>query len=68
MEDYHLREFNLEESKDIAAALSDTQTSVDLDNAKLDSVDDLVIQMLNDIDSEHIDNHILIEQYQRIRT
>jgi hypothetical protein len=24
--------------------------------------------MLNDIDSEHIDNHILIEQYQRIRT
>lgn len=67
VDDYKLREFNLEESKDINAALSDTQTSIDIGNTKLDSVNDLVIQMLNDINSEHIDNHMLIEQYQRIR-
>lgn len=68
VEENKLREFNLEESKDINAALSDTLTSIDISNTKLDSVNDLVIQMLNDIDSPHIDNQVLIEQYQRIRT
>ncbi|TFG97004.1 hypothetical protein E4H12_09695 [Candidatus Thorarchaeota archaeon] len=67
VEDYSLREFNLEESKDIAATITGTQTSIDIENTKLDSVDDLVVQMLNDIDSDHFDNHLLIETYQRIR-
>lgn len=68
MDDFKLREFTMEESKEISAALTDTQTTVNTDDIKLDSVDDLVIQMLTDIDSEHIDNQLLIEQYQRIRT
>lgn len=67
IEQYKLREFTMEESKEIAAALTGTQASIDPNNIKLDSVDDLVLQMLTDIDSEHIDNNILIEQYQRIR-
>lgn len=64
---YKLREFNMEESREIADALTNTHTDVDLEDIKLDSVDDLVLQMLKDIDSEHIDNNLLIEQYQRIR-
>jgi DNA repair exonuclease SbcCD nuclease subunit len=67
IEKFNLREFTMDESREITAALTDTQTSVDLENIKLDSVDDLVIQMLTDIDSEHIDNNLLIEQYQRIK-
>ncbi|TFH08863.1 MAG: hypothetical protein E4H14_05625 [Candidatus Thorarchaeota archaeon] len=68
VEDYDLREFTLEESKDIATALSDTRASIDPENMKLDSVDELVTQMLNDIQSDHIDNHLLVEIYQRIRS
>lgn len=67
IEKFKLREFTMEESKEIAQALTGTQASIDPNDIKLDSVDDLVIQMLTDIDSEHIDNNILIEQYQRIR-
>lgn len=67
IEKYNLREFIMEESQEISDALTNTQTSVDLEDPKLDSVDDLVIQMLTDIESDHIDSNILIEQYKRIR-
>lgn len=63
---YNLREFTLEESKEINAALKDTQTSIDPDNVELDSVDDLVVQMLDDIESDHIDNNMLVDIYKRI--
>jgi len=68
IEKYNLREFSMEESKEISAVLTGTQTNIDANDIKLDSVDDLVIQMLTDIDSDHIDNNILIEEYRRIRT
>lgn len=67
IDDFKLREFSMEESKEITQALTDTQSSVDPNDIKLDSVDDLVIQMLNDISTEHIDNQLLIEQYQKLR-
>lgn len=67
IEDYNLREFMMEESIEMKAVLTETQASIDPDDVNLDSVNDLVIQMLNDIKSDHIDNTILIEQYQRLK-
>jgi len=67
IKDYELREFLLEESQDLQEAMTDTETTADTTtSATLDSIDDLVIQMLKDIKSEHIDNNILIAEYQRL--
>jgi len=69
LEDFELREFTLEESKEIMSALKNTQTNVvDEDGEfKLDSVDELVTQMLQDINSDHIDNNMLIQIYRDLR-
>jgi DNA repair exonuclease SbcCD nuclease subunit len=55
--------------EEIAEALADTETSVDVENKEItvDSVDELVVQMLKDIKSDHIDNDILVEQYRAIQ-
>ncbi len=67
MDDKHLREFTMEESAQIAEALVNTQTNVKYEDVKLASVNDLVIQMLNDIKTDHIDNELLVKIYQEIR-
>jgi DNA repair exonuclease SbcCD nuclease subunit len=65
---YKLREFTMEESYEIKAALTETETFIDISNSTtLDSVDNLVIEMLKDIKSEHINNDILIEEYRKIK-
>lgn len=66
MEDFHLREFVFEESREIAQALSETETSVNV-NDKLATVDELVVQMLNDINVEQLDNNLLMDIYKQIR-
>lgn len=71
-DEYQLREFTLEESQELETALTDTQVSDEVQQASLDdpdklaTVDELVIQMLQDIKSDHIDNTLLIEQYKRL--
>lgn len=65
VEKYDLREFNLEESPEIANALSETETSIE--PGKLTSVNELVVQMLQDIDSEHIDNNLLVDIYKQLK-
>ena len=70
VEDFNLREFVLEESSEIQAALTSTDTD-ELD-ALLETefagatIDELVVQMLGSINSEHIDNNVLVEQYKRL--
>ena len=66
VDSFSLREFSMEESQSLSDVLSGTETTVEGDG-KLDNVDDLVVQMLNEIDNDHIDNNILIEEYRRIR-
>ena len=66
MEKYNLREFTLEESREITSALSDTITDVDIENIKLKGVDELVVEMLQDIDTEHFENKLLIDIYQSL--
>jgi len=65
-EKYKLREFVLEESPDIRAALSSTQTTIDWSQNKLASTDELVEQMLREISSEHIRNDLLIKEYKEL--
>ena len=63
---YKLREFVTEESHEISKALEDTNTNVDWDNTKLKGVDELVVEMLQDIDTDHIKSDLLISIYQGI--
>lgn len=65
-DDYDLREMTMEESPEITNALSETNASIDVDDLK--SVNELVLQMLGDIDSEHIDNQMLLDCYQGLKT
>lgn len=61
---YNLREFTLEESKDISNALKfgdDVDTSSDIK-----SVDELIMEMLNSIEAPQIDKGMLIQIYQGI--
>lgn len=60
-EKYRLREMILEESPSMKESLVKTETEID--DTTLQSVDDLVIQMLSNIDNENIDNEKLIEIY-----
>lgn len=63
VEKYDLREFVLEESLELKEVLSETETAIDWDDDKLAGVDELVVQMLDEIQSDHIDNKILVEIY-----
>ncbi len=52
-----LRAFTIEESSEIDEALSDTET--DVNEKDLGTVDEMVVEMLGDIESDHIDNNLL---------
>ncbi len=66
-ERFNLREFTLEESREMAEVLSGTESNIDWEKHKLASVNELVVQMLNEIDSEHIDNQLLVDIYQKLK-
>jgi hypothetical protein len=68
MEEHGLREFSMEESPEIRRALSDTETDIDWDSKELASVNELVLKMLRDIESEHIDNEKLVSIYNDLKT
>lgn len=66
-EKHKLREFTLEESPEIRAALSDTKAPIDWEENKLASIDELVEQMLREISSEHINNETLVGLYKDLK-
>ena len=68
MERHNLREFTLEESREIKTAMTDTETDVDWETTKLKGVNELVVEMLGDIETDHIKSELLIEIYQGLRT
>ena len=68
MEQYDLREFTLEESMELREALAETESGIDWSTQQLAGVDELVSQMLNGIESEHIDNDMLVEIYSGLKT
>lgn len=66
IDDFQLREFAMEESQDITDALKGDVVVLS-DDVKLDSVDDLVIQMINSIDTPHIETSMLTSIYQLLK-
>lgn len=68
MKMFNLREFSMEESLEIKEAMTDTETTIDWDEHELASVNELVLQMLTDIESEHIDNDKLVDIYKGLKT
>ncbi len=66
IDDFQLREFAMEESQDIVDALKGDVVELG-DDVKLDSVDDLVIQMINSIDTPHIETAMLAQIYQQLK-
>lgn len=67
IEDYSLREFTFEESPEVRGALADTETDIDWNNENLQTVDELVLLMLNHINTDHIDNNLLVDLYKDIK-
>lgn len=68
VEKYKLREFAMEESISIQEALTETDAKIDTDDCKLSTVNELVRKMLENIESEHIDNQKLIKIYEELRS
>lgn len=65
---FNLREFTMEESLELKEALSDTKSNIDWEENELASVNELVLQMLQEIESEHIDNDQLVTIYSGLKT
>lgn len=61
IEEHNLREFSIEESSEIDSVLTDTETIIDENG--IGSVDEMVVDMLEDIESKHIDNDLLSSIY-----
>ena len=68
MDRFKLREFTMEESREIKSALSDTETNVDWEKTKLKGVNELVVEMLQDIETDHINSELLVEIYHGLHT
>jgi DNA repair exonuclease SbcCD nuclease subunit len=65
IEKYKLREFVIEDSVEIANVISGTE--VDVDDTVLMSVNEMMVQLLSSIDTEHINNKELITIYKSLR-
>ena len=61
---YNLRNFTLEESLELTETLSDTETDIEID--ELMSIDELIPQMLDRIESDKINNKKLIRIYNNL--
>jgi DNA repair exonuclease SbcCD nuclease subunit len=72
IETYSLRELTFEESSSISEAITDTQSSVETENVTVElddinTVDQLVLQMLGDIKNDKVDTGVLIEIYKSLK-
>lgn len=69
LEEFDLREFSMEESREISSAISDTEATIDWsDETKLKSVNELVVDMLKEIETDSIDNDMLVQIYNSLTT
>lgn len=64
--EFLLRDFIMEETQDLTTTMVETAVSRDV-ITELSSVNDLVVQMLNDISSDKLDNKKLIEIYKELK-
>ena len=65
---YNLREFALEESRELQEVLTGTDVdNIDWNTDEVFSVDDMIEQMLQEIQTEHIDNNLLIKLFRELK-
>lgn len=64
---HKLRELILEESPELKAALQDSEEVIDFSDEKLQTVDTMVLEMLKNIKTDHIDNKILVKEYNKLK-
>ena len=67
IEQYQLREFSLEEVSELDETLTETESGLTAEELNAGSVDELVLKMINSIDSTEIDVDILSEQYSALK-
>jgi DNA repair exonuclease SbcCD nuclease subunit len=67
---YELRELRLEESDELTDVLTNTETGEIMENpeGRLNTVDELVVQMLGAIDTPKIDQAMLVNLYQKLQS
>jgi len=63
---YKLRDFLIEESLELDTVLSETASQLD-DDTKLFNVGDLIVHMIQNINTDHIDNNMLLDIYRNLR-
>lgn len=63
---YNLREFTLEESKDLTNAMKYSEGVSESDDVEIKSVDDLIMEMLSNVEAPQIDKQLLIEIYRGV--
>jgi DNA repair exonuclease SbcCD nuclease subunit len=66
-ERYKLRELVIEDSEEIDNVISSTAVDME-DSTELMSISDLMVQLLNSIETDHIDTSMLVEIYKTLKT
>lgn len=66
MDQYKLRELIIEDSEEISNVISGTEAEVG-DGTDLTDINDLMLQLLNNIDTPHINNEMLIDIYKSLK-
>lgn len=66
IKDYELRDFNFEEIPTFQSTIQGDGIEIDFENQELESVNDLVLVMLNNIEDEEVDKELLINIYKNL--
>lgn len=64
--DCNLREFSLQETALQDIAITDTEVDIDTSEMQLETIDQLVIQMLNSVELDDIDNDTLVQIWEQL--
>lgn len=67
MDDFNLRAFSLEETAEIREALAETEVDDDIVEIKTTNTNEMVCEMLDGIETKHIDSDLLIAIYQDLQ-
>ena len=67
MEKYNPRSFSMEESVEFIEVVSETESSKNWFNDEMATVDEMVVEMLSDVESEQLDTDVLVAIYNGLK-
>ena len=67
MQDYNPRDFSLEESIEFSEIITETEASKKWANDEMATVDEMVVEMLTDVESDSLNNDILVAIYNGLK-